>query len=119
MILDFERNKIENMEEFTLSLKEFNRLEGLELYLNSNLLSKLPAFSISNNQTSNVMILNFEENKIEKIEEFLLSLKDFNRLEILKLYLNNNLFTKLPAFSYLKKIIDNNVMNKMILLILF
>ncbi len=41
----------------------------------------------------NKMILYFEENKIEKMEDFALSLKDFTRLENLELYINNNLLT--------------------------
>jgi hypothetical protein len=36
------------------------------------------------------MKLNFEGNKIEKIEEFLFSLKEFNRLKELELSLINN-----------------------------
>jgi hypothetical protein len=36
MILNFEGNKIEKMEEFAHSLKDFNRLENLELNLNKN-----------------------------------------------------------------------------------
>jgi hypothetical protein len=36
MILRFEGNKIEKMEEFALSLKDFTRLENLELHLNMN-----------------------------------------------------------------------------------
>ncbi len=36
MILDFEGNKIEKIEEFTLSLKNFTRLENIELNLNNN-----------------------------------------------------------------------------------
>ncbi len=36
MILSFGGNKIEKMEEFALSLKDFTRLEHLELNLNSN-----------------------------------------------------------------------------------
>ena len=36
------------------------------------------------------MILEFWENKIEKIEEFASSLQDFNKLEKLELNLNNN-----------------------------
>jgi hypothetical protein len=38
----------------------------------------------------NKMILNFEENKIEKMEKFALSLNNFYRLESLELRLNNN-----------------------------
>jgi hypothetical protein len=49
MILNFEQNKIYNMEEFSLSLKDFPRLENLELYLNNNFLTELPAFSINGN----------------------------------------------------------------------
>jgi hypothetical protein len=56
---------------------------------------KLPAFSITNNNVSNnnvitKMILYFGFNKIEKIDEFAVSLKDFTRLEILELHLQNN-----------------------------
>ena len=36
------------------------------------------------------MILKFKENKIENIEEFIVSLKDFSKLERLELYLNMN-----------------------------
>jgi hypothetical protein len=36
MILDFEENKIEKMDEFTVSLKDFIKLENLELNLNNN-----------------------------------------------------------------------------------
>ncbi len=66
-MLNFEKNKIENIEEFTNSLQEFNRVENLELSLSSNLLKKLPAFSINNNNNkiSNAMKkmkLNFVEN---------------------------------------------------------
>jgi len=32
----------------------------------------------------------FEENKIDKIEEFAVALKDFKKLEKLELYLNKN-----------------------------
>ncbi len=46
--LDFAQNKIEKISEFTLSIKEFKRVEFLELNLNNNLLSKLPVFSINN-----------------------------------------------------------------------
>ncbi len=95
MILSFGGNKIEKIEEFAFSLKDFTRLEHLELLLNNNKLTKLPAFSINNNNNNNSnvmnkMILNFGVNKIEKIEEFALSLKDFTRLEHLELSLNNN-----------------------------
>ncbi len=38
----------------------------------------------------NKIILNFEQNKIEKMEEFAFSYKDFTRLENLELYLSNN-----------------------------
>jgi hypothetical protein len=119
MILNFAGNKIEKMEEFALSLKDFiSRLEILELNLNKNLLTQLPAFFINNNNNNNLinkMILNFEQNKIEKIEEFALSLKDFTRLENLELRLNRNLLTKLPAFSNNNNN-NSNMINKMILL---
>ena len=36
------------------------------------------------------MTLWFSENKIDKIEEFAVALKDFNKLEKLELDLNNN-----------------------------
>jgi hypothetical protein len=49
MTLDFGENKIEKIEEFALSLKEFNKLEYLELHLNNNLLKKLHLFSFNNN----------------------------------------------------------------------
>ncbi len=88
MILNFEQNKIEKIEEFALSLKDFTRLEHLELLLTNNLLTKLPAISINNNNDNNndsnvinKMILDFGWNKIEKIEEFAFSLKHFTRLE--------------------------------------
>ncbi len=42
MKLIFSENKIDNIDEFALSLKEFTRMESLELYLNLNLLKKLP-----------------------------------------------------------------------------
>ncbi len=77
--LNFKENKIENMENFSLSFKEFHRLEYLKLSVNNN----LPAFFIKNNKSSNVMnkmILKFNNNKIELIEDFALSLKEFNRL---------------------------------------
>ncbi len=38
----------------------------------------------------NKMILHFEENKIDKIEDFALSFKEFNRLEHLELNLKWN-----------------------------
>ena len=37
------------MEEFAVALKDFNKLEKLELYLNNNRLTKLPTFSFNNN----------------------------------------------------------------------
>ncbi len=37
MILNFEANKIAEMEEFALSLQDFPRLENLTLNLNKNL----------------------------------------------------------------------------------
>ena len=42
------------------------------------------------------MILEFSENKIIDIDEFAFSLKDFNKLELLEINLNNNFITKLP-----------------------
>ncbi len=47
----------------------------------------------------NEMILNFERNKIDNIDEFALSLKDFSRLENLELHFSNIFLTKLPSFS--------------------
>ena len=44
MKLEFRENKIDKMEEFAVSLKNFNKLLNLELYLNNNELEKLPAF---------------------------------------------------------------------------
>ena len=40
------------MEEFAVSLKDFNKLEKLELNLNYNKLTKLPSFSINNNNNA-------------------------------------------------------------------
>ncbi len=92
MILRFEYNKIEKMEEFALSLKDFPRLEHLELNLYANKLTKLPAFYNNNNSNNvlNKMILDFRYNKIEKMEEFELSIKDFTRLEHLEINLSSN-----------------------------
>jgi hypothetical protein len=82
------------MEEFAISLKEFNRFENLELYLNNNLLTKFPVFTFNNSKNRNVikkMKLHFGwNNKFEKMEEFIFYLKDLNRLEDLELYINNN-----------------------------
>jgi hypothetical protein len=67
------KNKIENIEAFALSFKSFNRLKHLELYINWNLLRKLPAFLINNDNSGNVMdtlIMNFSDNRIENMEEF-------------------------------------------------
>jgi hypothetical protein len=36
MKLEFSGNKIDKMEEFAVALKDFNKLEKLELYLNNN-----------------------------------------------------------------------------------
>ena len=36
MTLGFSGNKIDKMEEFAVALKDFNKLEKLELYLNKN-----------------------------------------------------------------------------------
>ncbi len=80
MILNFEGNKIEKIKDFAISLKEFKRLENLELNMKKNLLTKLPAFFIvndSNNSINNMinkLIVNFERNKIVKIEDFASSL---------------------------------------------
>jgi hypothetical protein len=91
------------MEEFLLSIKEFNRLENLELYLNFNLLASLPAFAINNsiNNRYSIKMMKFEcsYNKIVQVEEFVLSLKDFKRLENLELIFNYNKINKLPAFN--------------------
>ncbi len=108
MILNFEQNKIEKIEEYVFSLNDFTRLESLELCLNNNLLKKLPPFSASNKNRNviNEIILNFELKKIENMEDFVLSLRVFFRLENLTLNLNNNLLTKLPTFS-----INNNYNN--------
>ncbi len=53
------------------------------------------------------MILNFKHNKIEKIEEFALSLNKFNRFEHQELNLYQNLLNNFPAFS----INNNNIYN--------
>ncbi len=53
--------------------------------------------------------------KIEKIEEFALCLKDFAKLKNLDLSLNENLLTKLSAFSIIKNNTSSNVINKIIL----
>ncbi len=56
------------MEEFALNLIDFTRFENLEIRLNNNLLTKLPALSINNknNNICNVIIrkiLDFDQNK--------------------------------------------------------
>ncbi len=43
--------------------------------------------------------MNCEGNKIKTINEFVDSLKEFNKLEKLELYLSNNYLTNLPAFT--------------------
>ncbi len=82
MFVNFGYNRIETIDEFAISLKEFTKLENLELILKKNLLTKIPAFSINNNSNNMItkMILHIGDNKIEKIEEFALSLKDFTLL---------------------------------------
>ncbi len=65
------------------------------------------------------MILHFGMNKIDKMEEFAFSHKEFPKLEYLELNLNNNLLKKLRAFSFYKKNSKNdnsNSINKMKLL---
>ncbi len=63
MILGFEENKVEDIEEFAVSLINYNNLEKLTLYLNKNLLAKLPTFSpngnsnINNNNTNNFITI--------------------------------------------------------------
>jgi hypothetical protein len=112
MIINLVANKIENKNQFAFSLIEFNRIETFELDLKNNLLTKLSAFFFNKLNTTNAMNemeLHFGWYKIEKIEEFLLSFKDLNRLENFKLLLNNNLLRKLPAFS----ISPNNTSNVM------
>ncbi len=72
----------------------------LELYLNSNKLKKLPAFSIPIDKNElNYIILYCIENEIEQIDEFAASLKNCNKLKKLEIYLSKNKLTKLPAFS--------------------
>jgi hypothetical protein len=73
------------MEDFALSLIKFSRLENLNLNLNYNLLTKLPAFFINNNDNNknimNELILDLALNKIETIEEFIYSLNELKGLE--------------------------------------
>ena len=40
---------MELIDEFGASLKDFNKLEWLELQLNNNLITKLPGFCINSN----------------------------------------------------------------------
>jgi hypothetical protein len=64
----------------------------------------------------NKLILNFENNKIEKMKKLSLSLNEFARLEHLELNLNNNLLTKIPIFSdHNSNNNKSNVIKKMIL----
>ncbi len=54
------------------------------------------------------MIMSLEGNKIEKIEEFVLSLAEFKRLEMLYLEFRNNLLKRLPGLCVKN---ENNVLN--------
>ncbi len=63
-----------------------------------NKLSYLPVFSTS--YSLKELVINAEENSIEKINDFGQSFDQFKKLEKLELKLNKNKLAELPAFSY-------------------